>query len=87
MRIVRLEASHVGGKLAREVEAAHMNNHQAVTYLVCLIERVQKFDCPTPDLSETAVHFHEAEAAVEKKNRPRRSRERAPVSVRERAPV
>ena len=31
-----------------------------------LIERVQKFDCATPYLSETAVHFHEAEAAVGK---------------------
>ena len=29
-RIVRLEASHTGGKLAREVKAAHMNNLQAV---------------------------------------------------------
>ena len=48
--------------------------------LSSLIERVQKFDCATPDLSETAVHFHEAEAAVEK-NRPRGSRERAPVHV------
>ena len=45
-----------------------------------LIERVQKFDCATPDLSETAVHFHEAEAAVGGK-RPRGSRERAPVYV------
>ena len=35
-----------------------------------LIERVQKFDCATPDLSETAVHFHEAEASVEKKTGP-----------------
>ena len=35
-----------------------------------LIERVQKFDSATPDLSETAVHFHEAEAAVEKKTGP-----------------
>ena len=35
-----------------------------------LIERVQKFDCATPDLSETAVHFHEAEATVEKKTSP-----------------
>ena len=35
-----------------------------------LIERVQKFDCATPDLSETAVHFHEAEAAVGKKTGP-----------------
>ena len=45
-----------------------------------LIERVQKFDCATPDPSETAVHFHETEASVEK-NRPRGSRERAPVYV------
>ena len=45
-----------------------------------LIERVQKFDCATPNRSETAVHFHEAEASVEK-NRPRGSRERAPVYV------
>ena len=35
-----------------------------------LIERVQKFDCATPDLSETAVHFHLAEAAVGKKAGP-----------------
>ena len=35
-----------------------------------LIERVQKFDCATPDLSETAVHFHEAEAAVKKNTGP-----------------
>ena len=46
-----------------------------------LIERVQKFDCVTPGLSETAVQFHEAEAAVGKKNRPRGSREKAPVYV------
>ena len=45
-----------------------------------LIERVHKFDCATPDPSETAVHFHETEASVEK-NRPRGSRERAPVYV------
>ena len=45
-----------------------------------LIERVQKFDCATPDPSETAVHFHETEASVETK-RPRGSRERAPVYV------
>ena len=30
------------------------------------MERVQKFDCATPDPSETAVHFHETEASVEK---------------------
>ena len=29
-----------------------------------LIERVQKFDCATPDLSEKAVHFHDAGAVV-----------------------
>ena len=46
-----------------------------------LIERAQKFDCATPDLPETAVHFHEAEAPVGK-NRPRGSRERAPVYVK-----
>ena len=34
MRIVRLEASHIGGKLAREVKAADMNNLQAVIYRV-----------------------------------------------------
>ena len=45
-----------------------------------LIERVQKFDCATLDPSETAVHFHETEASMEK-NRPRGSRERAPVYV------
>ena len=33
IRIVRLEASHTGGKLAREVKAAHMTNLQAVPYL------------------------------------------------------
>ena len=44
------------------------------------MERVQKFDCATPDPSETAVHFHETEASVGK-NRPRGSRERAPVNV------
>ena len=32
LRIVRLEASHIGGKLAREVKAADMNNLQAVIY-------------------------------------------------------
>ena len=32
LRIVLLEASHIGGKLAREVKAAHMNNLQAVIY-------------------------------------------------------
>ena len=32
-RIVRLEASHTGGKLAREVKTAHMTNLQAVPYL------------------------------------------------------
>ena len=31
-----------------------------------LIERLQKFDCATPDLSETAVHFHDKEAPVGK---------------------
>ena len=45
-----------------------------------LIERVRKFDCATPDPSETAVHFHETEASMGK-NRPRGSRERAPVYV------
>jgi len=49
--------------------------------LLGLIERVQKFDCATPDPSETAVLFHETEASVEK-NRPRDSRERAPVYVK-----
>ena len=29
-----------------------------------LIERVQKFDCATPDFSETTVHFHDAGAVV-----------------------
>ena len=29
-----------------------------------LIERVQKFDCATPGLSEKAVHFHDAGAVV-----------------------
>ena len=29
-----------------------------------LIERVQKFDCATPDLSETVVYFHDAGAVV-----------------------
>ena len=48
---------------------------------MCLIGRVQKFDCASPDQSETAVHFHEAEAAVEK-NRPYGSRGRAPVYVK-----
>ena len=28
------------------------------------IGRVQKFDCATPDFSETAVHFHDAGAVV-----------------------
>ena len=45
-----------------------------------LIERVQKFDYATPDPSETAVHFYETVASVGK-NRPRGSRERAPVYV------
>ena len=31
-KIMRLEASYIGGKLAREVKAAHMNNLQAVIY-------------------------------------------------------
>ena len=31
-KIVRLEASYIGGKLAREVKAAHMNILQAVIY-------------------------------------------------------
>ena len=31
-RTVRLEASHIGGELAREVEAADMNNLQAAVY-------------------------------------------------------
>ena len=44
------------------------------------MERVQKSDCATPDPSETAVHFHEKEASVEK-HRPRGSRERAPAYV------
>ena len=35
-----------------------------------LLEQVQKFDCATPDLSETAVNFHLAEAAVGKKTGP-----------------
>ena len=80
LQIVRLEASHIRGKLAREVKAADMNNPPGRD-LLCLIERVQKFDCATPDLSETAVYFHEAEAAVGKK-KPRGSRERAPVCVK-----
>ena len=29
LRIVRLEASHIGGKQARKDKAAHMNNPQA----------------------------------------------------------
>ena len=33
LRIVRLEASRIGGKLACEVNIAHMNNLQAVLYL------------------------------------------------------
>ena len=33
LRIVRLEASHIGGKLAREVKAAHMNSLKAVLNL------------------------------------------------------
>ena len=31
-RIVQLEASHTGGKLAREVKAAHMTDLQVVPY-------------------------------------------------------
>ena len=31
-KIVRLGASYIGGKLAREVKAAHMNILQAVIY-------------------------------------------------------
>ena len=45
-----------------------------------LIEPFQKIDCATPDLSETAVYSHEAEATV-RKNRPPGPRERAPVYV------
>ena len=33
-KIVRLEASQIGGKLAREVKAGHINNLQAVIYWV-----------------------------------------------------
>ena len=32
LRIVRLGASHIEGKQAREVKAAHMKNLQAVIY-------------------------------------------------------
>ena len=32
LRILRLEASHIGGKLAREAKAADMSNLQAVIY-------------------------------------------------------
>ena len=32
LRIVRLKASHIGGKLASEVKAADINNLQAVIY-------------------------------------------------------
>ena len=32
LRIVRLEASRIGGKLAREVKATDMSNLQAVIY-------------------------------------------------------
>ena len=32
LRILRLEASNIGGKLAREVKAAHMSNLQAAIY-------------------------------------------------------
>ena len=31
-QIVRLEASHIRGKLAREVKTGYMNNHQALIY-------------------------------------------------------
>ena len=34
LRIVRLEASNIGGKLAREVKTTDMSNLQAVLYLV-----------------------------------------------------
>ena len=44
------------------------------------MERVQNFDCATPDPSETAVLFHETISSVGK-IRPRDSRERAPVYV------
>ena len=30
LRVARLEASHIGGKLAREIKAADMSNLQAV---------------------------------------------------------
>ena len=49
LRIVRFGASHIGGKLAREVKTADINNLKAVIYC-SLIERAQKFDCATPDL-------------------------------------
>ena len=44
------------------------------------MKRGQNFDYATPELSEAAVHFHEAEAAVGE-NRHRGSREQAPVYV------
>ena len=56
-----------------------MSNLQAVIYWVSY-ERVQKFDCATPGLSETAIDFHGAEASVGEK-KPRGSREREPVYV------
>ena len=48
--------------------------------LLSLIGRVQKLGFATPNLSETAVYFHEAGAVVGGK-RPRGSRERAPAYV------
>ena len=46
-----------------------------------LIEQVQKFDCATPDLLESAVYIHEEKLSWGK-NRSRGSRERAPVYVK-----
>ena len=48
---------------------------------MCLIERVQKFDCATPDLSETAIHFTRKKLLWEQKGPVALARERAPVYV------
>ena len=57
-RIVRLEASRTGAKLAREVKAAHMTYLQAVPYLAKgLVHKFQGLTLPLVNIRENA-HSH-----------------------------
>ena len=71
LELTKLDLDHTGCDLnKRSRETGRWHEQPPGRDLLSPIKRVQKFDCSTPDLSETAVHFHEAEAAVEKKQAP-----------------